>query len=104
MLTIIKTAETVAAININAAPIVAAPVVAEQNPTFEAGKTYWTRSVCDSDCIFKISVERRTAKTLITTQGKRLKVYAGYDGAEYVMPHGRYSMAAIISADKVLIA
>ena len=67
--------------------------------TFEAGKTYWTRSICDHDCIIEITVERRTAKTIVTTGGKRLRI-SHYNGVEQVAPHGRYSMCAIIGADR----
>ena len=56
---------------------------------FTPGKTYWTRSICDYDCIFKITIAKRTAKFVTTTEGK---------------PHGNYSMCAIIGADKVLSA
>lgn len=66
---------------------------------FETGKTYWTRSVCDYDCIFTIKVARRSAKFITTDEGKRLGVKTDSDGVEYVFPHGRYSMAAIIRAD-----
>jgi len=68
---------------------------------FAPGKTYWTRSICDSDCIFKITIAKRTAKFVITTEGKRLGV-AIWNGVEQVKPHGNYSMCAIIGADKVL--
>ncbi|EAU45100.1 hypothetical protein [Salipiger bermudensis] len=68
---------------------------------FEAGKTYWTRSICDHDTIFQITVERRTAKTIVTTEGKRLRISL-YQGVEQVAPHGRYSMCAIIGADRFL--
>lgn len=68
---------------------------------FEVGKTYWTRSVCDSECIITITVAKRTAKFLTTTEGKRLGISSWEDGVEYVMPWGAYSMAPIISADKV---
>lgn len=67
---------------------------------FEPSKTYWTRSICDADCIFEITVASRTEKTITTTEGKRLKINS-YDGCESVMPMGRYSMAPSISADKV---
>jgi hypothetical protein len=68
--------------------------------TFEVGKTYWTRSVCDSECIITITVAKRTAKFLTTTEGKRLGI-SSWDGVEHVKPWGTYSMAPIISADKV---
>ena len=69
--------------------------------TFTPGLTYWTRSICDSDCIFQITIAKRTAKFVTTTEGKRLGV-AIWDGVEQVKPHGNYSMCAIIGADKVL--
>ena len=71
--------------------------------TFTPGATYWTRSICDYDCIIKITIAKRTAKFVTTTEGKRLGV-AIWDGVEQVKPHGKYSMCAIIGADKVLSA
>jgi hypothetical protein len=70
---------------------------------FTPGNTYWTRSVCDYDCIFKITVAKRTAKFITTTEGKRLGVSI-WNGVEQVRPNGNYSMCAIIGADKVLSA
>ena len=32
--------------------------------TFEVGKTYFTTSACDSNCIFKVEIVKRTAKTV----------------------------------------
>jgi hypothetical protein len=68
--------------------------------TFEAGKTYWTRSICDHDCIIKVSVKSRTAKTIKTVDGKVLRI-ATYNGVEQVKPWGSYSMAPIVGADRV---
>ena len=67
---------------------------------FEVGKTYYTRSICDHDCIYAETISARTAKTITTAKGKRfgLKVW---QGVEQFRPHGNYSMCAIISADKV---
>ena len=67
---------------------------------FVPGKTYWTRSIGDQDCIFKITVVSRTAKFVTTTEGKRLGV-ALWEGVERVKPCGTYSMCPVISADKV---
>jgi len=67
---------------------------------FEAGKTYSTRSVCDHNCIISVKVVGRTAKTIKTDKGKTLRVYV-YEGVERVKPWGSYSMAPIVSADKV---
>jgi hypothetical protein len=70
--------------------------------TFEVGKTYWTRSVCDSECIITITVAKRTAKFLTTSEGKRLGI-SSWDGVEHVKPWGAYSMAPIISADRAMV-
>lgn len=69
--------------------------------TFKTGKEYTTISICDSNCIFKIKIIKRTAKTVT------IKMY-GYDektcrikkgrGAEYIYPLGSYSMAPRIRA------
>jgi hypothetical protein len=68
-------------------------------PAFEAGKSYYTRSLCDWDCIIRITVAKRTAKTLTTTEGKRLGIRL-YEGVEQVKPWGSYSMNPIISANR----
>ena len=67
--------------------------------SFEAGKTYTTRSAGDSNCIMRLTVERRTAKSLVTTEGKRYRIEV-FCGVERVRPWGRYSMAPVISADR----
>lgn len=70
---------------------------------FKVGKTYFTRSICDHETIFKIKVVRRTAKLIVIEGGKRLYVALDHDGVESVKPHGTYSMCAVISADRELI-
>jgi hypothetical protein len=64
---------------------------------FQAGKTYQTRSICDSEQIIAVTVAKRTAKTIKTTGGKTLRV-GQYDGVEFVRPWGNYSMAPIVRA------
>ena len=67
---------------------------------FEAGKTYYTSSVCDSNCIIKITVEKRTKCFITTTDGKRLKVSTEYTpNEERCSPWGLYSMAPVIGAE-----
>lgn len=68
--------------------------------TFETGKTYATRSICDSNCIISVEVVSRTPKTLqVKTGGKAKTLRIGtYDGAEFVKPWGSYSMAPIVRA------
>jgi len=65
--------------------------------TFKAGETYRTRSICDYDHVISITIASRTKCFVKTTAGKRLKV-AEYNGAEAVMPWGRFSMAPTITA------
>ena len=65
--------------------------------TFQAGKTYATRSICDHNCIIRVTVTKRTAKTITTSEGKTLRI-GEYDGIEQVKPWGSYSMAPTICA------
>lgn len=73
---------------------------------FQVGATYATRSICNHDCIFSITVAHRTAKTITTTEGKRLGIRPLSYGVphESVMPHGRYSMAPVIDASEQVSA
>jgi len=72
---------------------------------FEAGKTYATRSIGDHNCIIRITVVSRTAKT-IKVSGNRLvdvqtfRVFTDCNGNEAIRPWGNYSMCPIISADE----
>jgi hypothetical protein len=66
---------------------------------FEVGKTYYCRSLFDYDSIFQIRVSARTEKTIVTSEGKRLRVKL-QDGVETVSPKGRYSMSPTICANK----
>lgn len=72
---------------------------------FQVGKTYFARSMCDSDCIFSFVIHSRTAKSVtVDVHGKRVRrglTVSAYDGVEQFKPFGSYSMAAIIRADKV---
>lgn len=72
---------------------------------FETGKTYQTRLICDSDCIVRLNVISRTAKTIKASvngeETKTFRIFLTYDNFEAVRPYGSYSMAPIISADKL---
>jgi hypothetical protein len=69
---------------------------------FEVGKTYYDRSICDYDCIFKFEILARTAKQVtISYHGKICKRGLQVrDGVEQFKPFGTYSMCAIVRADK----
>lgn len=71
---------------------------------FEVGKTYFTRSIVDADTIVELKVLSRTAKTIRakTTRGEHTLRISEYEGVEQVAPFGRYSMCAIIGADREL--
>jgi len=68
---------------------------------FEVGKTYATRSICDSDTWFAFRVLGRTAKQVtIMVRGKTVRRgISVYQGVEQFKPFGNYSMCAIIGAD-----
>lgn len=71
---------------------------------FEVGKTYYTRSACDYDCIFDIKVISRTEKTIRVIEDgmeKTLRVKVWGD-EEIVKPDGTYSMCPVIRASKEL--
>jgi hypothetical protein len=67
--------------------------------TFKPGTTYVGRSIGDADCVIRLTVASRTAKTIVTSEGKRLGVFI-FGDAECVKPWGRYSMAPTIAADR----
>lgn len=74
---------------------------------FEPGKTYVGRSICDSECIYRMFVRGRTEKTItVQMDGKAPKVLRPrlYRDVETVQPNGRYSMALVISADRPEVA
>jgi len=70
--------------------------------SFEIGKTYSTRSICDHNCIFSFTILARTAKTVkIEVHGKEVtrRIRPGYNGFEAFDPFGRYSMSPVITAE-----
>jgi uncharacterized protein with GYD domain len=75
---------------------------------FVVGRTYYTRSVCDHDCIITVKVVSRTAKTVRAQTSKGAKTLrvseyrdrSGLDVIEQVKPWGSYSMAPIVGADR----
>lgn len=70
---------------------------------FKIGGTYYTRSICDHNCIYTVEVLKRTAKTITAKvdgrEVKTLRISINHRcTAEMVRPHGTYSMAAIVDA------
>lgn len=80
----------------------AAKQAADEYIRFEVGATYATRSICDSECIFKITIIKRTEKTVTIDKGngkvQRCKVHTDLRDAETIYPYGIYSMCPVIDA------
>ena len=69
---------------------------------FEEGKKYYMFSPCDTNAIWKYTVIRRTAKTVILSDGKdetRCRVKE-YGGQEFCKPIGSYSMSPTLRAER----
>lgn len=64
---------------------------------FNVNQTYSTRSIGDANCIITVTIAKRTAKTVTTTEGKTFRVKE-YNEAEMFKPWGDYSMAPTIRA------
>lgn len=86
------------------------PAKAPTLARFEVGKEYYVRSLCDHDCIYRFTVVARTAKqvtlrskneTKTTVRGVK-ELRSDYSNCETCMPHGNYSMAACLHADRVV--
>lgn len=75
----------------------------ESGNAFEVGQTYYSRSMCDYDCIFTVKVLARNGSklTIENWDGKTIKKMAKKDenGVEF-FADGRYSMAPIFRANK----
>jgi hypothetical protein len=75
----------------------------ENTINFEAGKTYYTRSIGDHNCIIEMKVIKRTEKTITAeVKGEGLKKFRPrvYQNKESVQPWGSYSMSPFIYADE----
>jgi hypothetical protein len=83
---------------------VALPVALNDNAEpakFIVGREYRTRSICDSNCIFRFKVLARTEKTVTIETGRNKSVRRKItvrDGVEQIYPHGQYSMAPVLRA------
>jgi len=81
---------------------------------FKVGQTYMTRSIGDWNCKVIVTIAKRTAKFVTTTDGKRFgvrnwdkhdnKTYEVVGQVEHIHPWGRYSMCPIIGADQRIAA
>lgn len=69
---------------------------------FQVGKTYWCRSIGDSDCIHSFTILGRTAKTVTVKVYDKIvkRGLSIYEDVEQFKPFGNYSMCAVIRASK----
>lgn len=73
--------------------------------TFEIGKEYYSRSICNHDCVFTIKITGRTAKTVsyeYMGESRRSKIRVD-DSGEYIQPD-RYSMAPVFRSSREIQA
>lgn len=73
----------------------------EYKYTFEVGSTYWTRSVCDHDCVWQFEVLARTAKTITvkpagSSKVQKFRISNKIIDSEVVYPFGHFSMAPVL--------
>lgn len=73
---------------------------------FETGRTYYVPSLRDQTFQWRFTVTARTARTVtvvedgeVAAHRRRVRVI---DGIEQIDPLGRYSLAPILRADRVL--
>jgi hypothetical protein len=68
---------------------------------FEPNTIIESRSICDSNCIFEISIIKRTDKTVAfmdhNFKTRRSKIHTDSEGVEFIMPD-RHSFAPIFRA------
>ena len=67
---------------------------------FEVGRTYSCTSICDSECVFRFTVVKRTDKTVwLDYCGKirtrRVRIHGNTEACD---PQGRYSMSPVLFA------
>jgi len=75
--------------------------------TFQIGNTYSGRFIGDADAVFQVKILARTAKTVSVAgpQGlKQLRVSRDHEGSEQLYPFGKYSMAPVCRAKRLVTA
>ena len=61
--------------------------------SFKVGETYYTRSLCDYNCVFEMTVTKRTKCFVYNEYGKRFKVRTDPEGEHEYVRAGNWSMA-----------
>ena len=73
---------------------------------FETGKIYYCRSACDYNCVWNFIVERRSDSSIWIrdVDGNKPAIrrsIKNWSNVETCLPLGSYSMAPMLSADRV---
>ena len=71
---------------------------------FEIGHSYYCTSACDHDCVFIVTIVKRTAKMVVFEQDgkqRRAKLLCDAEG-EYIIP-AHYSMAPVYRATREVL-
>ena len=73
---------------------------------FKVGESYFMRSICDHECVWKYKVVARTAKTVtlesLGNQPEQIKRRVSvYQNKEFCRPLGKYSMSPILDANRI---
>lgn len=61
----------------------AAEATKNQVAQFEVGKTYYTRSICNHDCIFSVKVIKKNRKDRCSLKGRRRKAVQNWAFLEW---------------------
>lgn len=72
--------------------------------TFQVGRTYYDRSAGDHECVYSLTIQARTAKTvtvIVRARSVKRRITV-WNGVEQFKPFACYSM--IISADRPYVA
>ena len=75
------------------------------NNAFITGRTYKMVWIGDASAATPVTVIKRTAKTItleVPGWGKKTVGIKNYEGVEYALPTGNYSMAPRIKADRLM--
>ena len=80
-------------------------------PTFQVGQSYSGRFIGDADAVFQVMVLARTAKTVTVTvtapgaQGTtKHRITHDHEGGEQIFPFGKFGMAPVCRAKRLVVA
>jgi len=75
--------------------------------TFQIGQAYSGRFIGDADAVFQVKILARTAKTVTVIGPNGMaqhRVSRDLEGGEQIFPFGKYSMAPICRAKRLVAA